>query len=135
MLNFEIRKIVSVRNLDTLVKNTYGIPYSFQQQDGCKPRGCNSWFEVPMSKDEVDEYDFEATEIPEVINHEDMGVSFAAWLARDPNKPLDSDDRDKSWGIQMWYQRNFYPALEPLVQDLYNKGLIPAGEYYIDIDW
>ena len=30
--------------------------------------------------------DYENTSVPEVINGEEMGVSFAAWLARDPKE-------------------------------------------------
>ena len=34
----------------------------------------------------------------------------------------------------MWYERNFYPSEEMIVNDLYEKGLLEAGEYEIDVD-
>lgn len=65
-----------------------------------------------------------------------MGVSFKAWLARDPKQPLNSPDEwDRKNGLSLWWQRNFYPDVQMVANDLYEKGLIEAGEYVIDIDW
>jgi hypothetical protein len=35
----------------------------------------------------------------------------------------------------MWWERNFYPVIEMVGNDLHRKGLIKAGEYTIDVDW
>lgn len=129
-------QIIDLQDWDELVSKTYGRVYSFQQQDGCKSRGL-VFFVVP---DSAEEYDYENDTVPEVVNHDDMGVSFAAWLARDPNQPLDGNGNpneatDDKWQIDLWWSRNFYPNLVPLANDLLAKGLIEAGEYAINIDW
>jgi hypothetical protein len=122
------RKHIEVRDLDKLVRETYGRPYSLQQQDGCQERGSHD-VTVPDDAD-----DFEATEIPEVVNGEVMGVSFAAWLARDPKLSL-SGGRKDDFGLGLFWERNFYPALGMVLNDLHARGLLEAGKYVIDIDW
>ncbi len=123
-------QVIDVGDWDQLVIDTYGRPYSFQQQDGCKERQ-RVKITIP---DEA--YDYENDTVPEEVNHEDMGVSFKAWLERDPNQPLDSPDEwDRKNGLSMWWQRNFYPDVQMIANSLYRMELIEAGEYTIDIDW
>ena len=54
-----------------------------------------------------------------------MGVSFAAWLVFSK----------QAWKIAMWWERNFYPDVQMIANDLHSKGLLQAGKYLIDIDW
>ena len=117
---------ITVQDFDELVRSTYGRPYSFQQQDGCKDRGL-----VPISIPEYPE-DYENSSVPEIVNHKDMGVSFSAWLARDPEQLLPSGNKSST---QLWWDRNFYPDVSMIINDLHSKGLLPAGDYSIDIDW
>jgi len=35
----------------------------------------------------------------------------------------------------MWWERNFYPDVEMIANDLHKRGILEAGEYVIDIDW
>lgn len=121
------QQVVSLQEWDKCVRETYGRPYSFQQQEGCQSRGTYS-LAVPDPHAE----DYEATEIPEVVDHPTMGVSFASWLARDPKQPLHRED---SFGLDLWWERNFYPHISAVANDLHAKGLLPAGHYLIDIDW
>lgn len=67
------------------------------------------------------------------MNHEEMGVSFKAWLARDPKQPLPG--HEDSFGLGLWWDRNFYPNIEMIANDLHERGLLKAGEYTIIIDW
>ena len=124
---FRTEQVISVSDWDDLVITTYGRPYSFQQQDGCKERQ-RVRITIPTNG-----YDFENDTVPEIVNHGDMGVSFSAWLARDPKQALPSEKG--SWSLDLWWERNFYPTVEIVANDLYEKGLIPAGKYTIDIDW
>lgn len=123
--------IIDVDEWDKLVTETYGKPYNLQQQGGCMDRGIFT-LTVP---DEAADYqnDF----IPEIVNHEKMGVSFAAWLARDPNQPLCAEEkcRTEKWAIDLWWERNFYPELQTVANDLNAKGLLPSGNYTLNIDW
>lgn len=119
--------IVDVSEWDTLVSNTYERHYSFQQQAGCKDRG---YFRLKVP-DEAEDYENDT--VPEVINDPEMGVSFKAWLERDPKQPIGG--RSADWEINLWWGRNFYPDVQMVANDLHAKGLLEAGEYTIDIDW
>lgn len=127
MLKVKEIKQINVNDWDNFVMKTYGKQYSFQQQDGCKDRGVE-YITVPCESE-----DYENDIIPEIVNHEEMGVRFKAWLERDSEKPL--PDRDDSFGLRLWWNRNFYPHVSMIINDLYSKGLIEAGEYEIKIDW
>lgn len=120
--------MITCSDLDALVEKTYGRTYCFQQQDDCKDRGVEN-ITVPVPNP----YDFEATEIPEKINGDVMGVSFAAWLARDPDQGF-ADGSERNY-LGMFWERNFYPSVDMVVNDLHQKGLLPAGDYAIKIDW
>lgn len=125
--------VIDVSDWDKLVIDTYGRPYSFQQQGGCKQRGREE-LEALSSPEYV--YDYDNDTIPEVVNGDKMGVSFAAWLARDPKQPLDTGDSwDRKNGLRLWWARNFYPSPESVAHDLVKRGLLEEGSYTIDIDW
>ena len=123
---------IDVQEWDNLVQETYNRPYSFQQQDGCKGRGVET-INVP----ELFPFDYDRGTIPEIVNHSEMGVSFAAWLARDPKQPLFDHEikREDSFGVTLWWKRNFYPTVDMVANDLHKRDLLPAGEYQINIDW
>lgn len=132
MIKVKTEQVIEVRDWDDLVEKTYGKPYSFQQQDGCKERQRVS-LTVPG-----DAEDYENDTLPEVVNHREMGVSFAAWLARDPKQNLvngENSSWNSSWRIDLWWERNFYPEVGTIANDLHARGLLPTGEYSIDIDW
>jgi hypothetical protein len=140
-------KQIDVSDWDDLVIETYGKIYSFQQQDGCKPRGIET-----ISTSEKYLEDFENDAIPEIVNGEKMGISFKTWLERDPNSPLNPSDTELKkcsyyWGedkeewksdksnIGFFWYRNFYPHANAIANDLYKRGLLEEGEYQIVIDW
>lgn len=122
-------QIIDVSDWDKLVEKTYSKPYSFQQQDDCRDRG-HHYLTVPENKD-----DFENDTVPEKVNHPEMGVSFKAWLERDPEQKLSAEEWKDPSSIQLWWYRNFYPDVSMVANDLYARGLLPAGNYMIDIDW
>lgn len=128
MLKYKKENVVEVSDWDELVEKTYGRPYNFQQQDYCKSRGVE-YFEVP--RDNYLDYDYDNDTIPEVVNGYEMGVSFKAWLARDPELLVE----DCAFSTRLFWERNFYPSLDMVANDLYEKGLIEAGSYMIVIDW
>lgn len=125
-LKSRTEKFIDECHWNELVMDTYKRPYNFQQQNGCQQKGI-FYITIPQ-----EDYDFENETVPEIVNHFDMGVSFAAWLARDPKKPLPCN-RDSC--LQLWWKRNFYPDIQTVANDLHAKGLIEAGEYGIIIDW
>ncbi len=132
-MKIRTEQVIDLDEWDKLVQKTYGRPYSFQQQDGCQSRG-SFRFEVPSDDYE---YDFERDSIPEKVNGDEMGVSFAAWLARDPKAPIthEGEDRSESYVIELFWHRNFYPNFSMVAADLHAKGLLKTGKYTINIDW
>ena len=82
-LKVQTRKVIEVGDLDSLVSKTYDRRYSFQQQDGCKDGGV-----ISLTVPSKDAYDFENDTCEEECNGPDEGVSFKAWLERDPKQPL-----------------------------------------------
>lgn len=123
--------MVEVSEWNKHVKEAYKRPYHFQQQDGCKSRGVFT-LSVPEDAD-----DYENDTVPEVVNGNEMGVSFKAWLDRNPTKALTHKDEyeDSPSSIELWWERNFYPDVQMIANDLHEKGLLEAGQYTIDIDW
>ena len=121
--------MIDVDDWDDLVSTTYGKIYNLQQQDGCMERGMID-ITIPTISYSGD-YDNET--VPEEINGNEMGVSFAAWLKRDPAE-WNGSAADAPH-INLFWSRNFYPALRTVANDLYTKSLIPAGNYSINIDW
>jgi hypothetical protein len=122
-------KVIEVSDFDDLVQETYGRIYHFQQQDGCKGRG-SEHITVPCEPE-----DYENDTVPEIVNHPEMGVSFKAWLERDPNQLLSNPEDQYSWSLPLWWKRNFYPHVSMIINDLHAKGLIEKGDYVIEIDW
>jgi hypothetical protein len=127
VLKVTTHKHIDCNDLDALVAEIYGRPYCLQQQEGCMERGS---IDVTVP-DEPEDY--EAAELPEVVNGEEMGVSFAAWLARDPKVPVGA--RTEAFAITLFWERNFYPHLSMVLNDLHARGLLEAGDYSIIIDW
>lgn len=118
MLEYELVKFVNVGDWDNLVQETYGRPYNFQQQDGCKERQVID-ITVPTYEEDYED--------------SDKGVSFKTWLERDPNEPIPNEEY--RWQRDLFWERDFYPNISMLINDLYSKGLLEEGEYKIDIDW
>lgn len=121
--------VIDCSDWDELVQKTYQRPYSFQQQNGCQERGMVGLTIPPEWTDEEDMHD----SIPEVVNGNEMGVKFEVWLARDPNQSITNQKYD--WELELFWERNFYPSLYTVANDLYKKGLIEPGDYMINIDW
>jgi hypothetical protein len=128
MIKVKNVKMIEVSDWDKLVSDTYGKPYKFQQQDGCQSRGIFH-LTIPSEYTCDDEMN---DEIPEIINGETMGVKFEKWLERDPMQPVAGRT---DYGVGLWWNRNFYPDIHTVANDLYKRGLIEAGKYSIEIDW
>jgi len=131
-MKLKTKNVIASQDWDELVEKTYGRPYCLQQQDGCQGRG-NIGITVPSEDNDSDMAD----SVPEICNAPEMGVKFAKWLERDPKQPLgkDEDCRDEQWAIDLWWNRNFYPDLQTVANDLHSKGLLDAGDHTINIDW
>lgn len=123
---------ISVQDWDKFVTEVYGKPYSFQQQDGCKDRGT---YHLDVSEEYEPDWNagYDNDTIPEDADTQEMCVSLKGWLARDPKTPLRNQKYD--FELSSWWERNFYPNIEVLAQDLCHRGLLKPGKYLIIIDW
>ena len=131
MIKYTNKKVIDCSDWDDLVEQTYEKPYCFQQQEGCQSRGTVD-LTIPADANDDGFHD----SIREVVNGDEMGIKFDVWLARDPKEPLkDEKDGHVDWMIGLFWQRNFYPDLHTVANDLHKKGLIEAGSYVINIDW
>lgn len=129
-LKYRTEKIIDECDLSEFISEVYGRPYNYQQQDGCKGRGVEHF---TVSSIPVEDMYGNIHYIPEEVNGDEMGVSFEAWLVRDPKQPV--GERTDDWEIELFWERNFYPDFDFLMHDLYKKGLIDAGDYILHIDW
>jgi hypothetical protein len=127
-MNIKTIKQIDVDEWDNLVEQTYGKIYSFQQQDDCQPRGIVN-ITVPSNYVE----DFENTEIPFEVNGYEMGVSFETWLNTTPEETRKHFKED--YENRLFWDRNFYPSIDMIINDLHSKGLLEEGKYQINIDW
>lgn len=128
-MKIETQKVIQELEWSKFVSETYGRPYNYQQQNDCRDRGIE-YLTVPS---DPDYWEFINDTVPEEVNGDDMGVSFKAWLERDPKQPIPNQKYD--WELGLWWKRNFYPSLQSVANDLHSKGLLEAGEYTINIDW
>lgn len=132
MIKISNRKVIDCSDWDNLVQKTYGKPYNFQQQEGCQERGIVT---ISIPEDNTEEESEMNDSIPEVVNGEEMGIKFDVWLARDPEQLLKDYSGTPKLGLELFWDRNFYPNIQTVANDLHKKGLIEAGEYDIKIDW
>lgn len=122
MLKYNLERVVDVGDFDDLVKMTYGKPYSYQQQDGCKSRGVH-YFKVHEAPRDYLIDDYQGEPIPSIGNGE-MGVAFSTWLETPPEEHK-----------RLFWERYFYPDFDMVIDDLTRRGLIEPGKYMINIDW
>ena len=126
MPDFKKINIIESSSWDALVEKTYGRPYCLQQQEECRDRSIR--LKVPSKPD-----DFENDDVAEIVNGPEMGVSFQAWLTRDPKQKLPRPDEQEDYCLQFWWHRNFYPDYQMVANDLHRRGVLEAGEYFINI--
>lgn len=122
---------ISSNEWDDFVREVYQRPYCLQQQDGCMENGSIVYITVP----DDDATDYERDTIPETTASNEMGVSFQSWLNRNPKTLLGDHEIKEAWVKDIWWDRNFYPSVEVLANDLFQKGLLNAGEYQILVEW
>lgn len=121
--------IISDQEFDELVEKTYGKPYAFQRQDGCRDQN-TYYFTVPDYFE-----DFADDEIPESLNSRICKVTFSAWLDRDPRQILALEKDTSVEDIRRWWEEYFYPDPQMIFNDLCARNILPSGEYGIDVYW
>ena len=131
-LNIKTVRQIDVSDWDKFVSDHYGKIYNFQQQDGCKPRGVET-ISVPAEWWSEEDEDDMPDSIPFKVNGKDWGVKFKVWLETSPKDTEKHFERDHQNGL--FWERNFYPNIGAIINDLHSKGLLAEGDYQIKIDW
>jgi hypothetical protein len=129
MLKIKTARIIDANDLDVFIREIYGKPYCFQQQSGCQPRGM---IQVRVPSDEVFDEDYPEM-IPIELNGRVRGVRFNTWLET-PADAFDDHFNDECYKNMFW-ERNFYPDFQTILNDLNARGDLEAGEYCINIDY
>lgn len=109
------RTVIHESAFSRYVTNHYGRPYHLQQQGDMMGQEVSTRFTVPDPEDG----EWEGMEAPTLVD----------WLKATP--PTDEHDRTE---ILRW-ERDYYPQLGAVVNDLHTKGLLDAGEYLIYAEW
>lgn len=129
MLRIQNKKVVEVSEWDRLVEEVYGKPYNFQQQDGCKSRGTHD-LGVPTGWETTGD-----DEEYELDGNWDY-VPLKVWISKDPKTFPEGEEYDKyEWQRNIFWERDFYPDIDEIADDLYKRGLLKEGSYLINIDW
>lgn len=126
-MELRVIKNVTDNEWNKLVVDTYSRPYNLQQQNGCMDR---QTIEIEVPSEATNDSKMHK-ELPYRECSEVMGVQFETWLKADPEVQVGEYD----WETELWWQRNFYPDLRTVANDLYERGLIEEGIYSIKIDW
>ena len=107
MIRYTTIKVIHLDDWDELVRETYGKPYKFQQQEGYRERPL---FEIKVP-------------VPIIDEGTDKTDSMKEWM----DTPVDKDN--------IYWVREFYPDIDDVVNDLFSRGLLDQGDYSIEMDW
>lgn len=124
----ENKKVIHYSDWNEFIYSIYKLPYNYQQQNDCQ----NKSIEISIPRDILDNWDDGADSIPYEVNGEEMCVKFDTWKNSDFKEMCKHFDGE--WRARLFYERNFYPDINPLLDDLYKRGLLEEGEYLILVD-
>lgn len=118
-MDIEDVKLIHELKLSELIRETYRRPYQLQQQGDMMGQNEMLRVTVPQEPDDLD--------LP----------SLEEWSARDVNdQPEGQDDWEQyPWVRDLWWEREFYPDYQEVLNDLHARGLLPAGDYVIHVWW
>lgn len=102
--------------LSELITETYGRPYRLQQGGMGEFLGQDTIVSVS---------------VPEEADDVDVQL-FAIWLQQDATPPADSIAR---WKWKLEWERYKAAPIQPILNDLHEKGLLDAGDYVIHVWW
>lgn len=115
------KQVIVIHELEfsELVREVYGRPYQFQQQEFM---GQKTYYEFSVPAHPLgDHY---------------KAVPFQEWLEATPPGPAEPGKFDSELFTEgLRWEREFYPEMEEIVNDLHQKGLIDPGEYALHIWW
>lgn len=144
-LKIETWKVVWENDLSDLISKVYGRPYQLQQVG---VGGTAEWSDA-MGQDTIERVSsWDEAE-------DDEQAQFEEWLARDPKAPIvrqqlkgvknesggwDAVEYDETaeaggWAHTLIWEREYAPPLQPILNDLVKRGLIPEGDLVIHVWW
>ena len=137
MISIKSWQVIDEQEFSEMVSELYGRPYSLQQAEEL---GQDSIRQVD-SEDEVSEEEqqaFEAWRDRELNNVPNSRYEFYKELhERDPATypllPATLSEGEIGWDT--WWEREFSPPLQPLINDLCERGKLPRGRYRMHVQW
>lgn len=126
-LEYQNLRVIENYKWSEFISSVYNLPYNYQQQNECQ----NTNFEFNIPND-LEEEDLGSDSIPYEVNGKDECVKFDVWV----NSKLEDISKNFEYESDavIFYNRNFYPSIFQILNDLYNRGLIEEGDYLIRID-
>ena len=101
-----------------LVRQTFERPYSLQQQGDMHSQESFVRFDVPADREEEEHW---------------QAVSMEEWLAATPPDP---EDRSmEAFTDRLRWDREFYPQLDSVANELHARGQLDAGTYVLHVWW
>jgi hypothetical protein len=116
--------VINEFDFSDYVSKLYNRPYRFQQQDDCR-YGQDSvhFFSVPEPEGEYDS----------IEEFRDRWMEGTPTVEEWANTPI--GEYEFGWQRDIYWEREFYPPFETVVNDLYKRGLLPEGQYALHIWW
>lgn len=126
-LEYENLRVIENYKWNEFISSIYNLPYNYQQQND--RQNTNFEFNIP---NDLEEEDLGSDSIPYEVNGEDECVKFDTWK----NSDFEEIGKNFEYEVEtkLFYERNFYPSIFQILNDLYNRGLIEEGDYLIRID-
>ena len=132
-MKIEKLNVISDANWSRFVSETYGRPYWFSYQRW-RDQGEKGLYRFTLPLEDIEEFDEHGEcDVEDIPKPKWFGVKFEYWLERDPKKPLVGQTKDEQ--LEDWWENSFYPSHEVIANDLFNKGILEAGDYAIGVDW
>ncbi|WP_043736189.1 hypothetical protein [Nocardia asiatica] len=103
--------LIDENTFSALVSHLHARPYRLQQQGDGLPQNTIVKITVPA------------------LEHDWPGIPLAEWAAT----PI--GDYTYPWQAETHWEREYYPCLEDVVNDLHARGLLAAGNYALHVRW
>lgn len=120
-LKFKQINQIDSGDFDKFIRSFYKKPYCIQQQNGCMSRGAIE-FSIPLINDDSILFNVE------LFDYLDDLPSLQEWLLKDPSEKVEGITF-----LDIYWERDFYPKLSEILNDLYEKQKIVEGDYQIVI--
>lgn len=119
-LNFDTVRLIWENDFSALVSQVYGRPYRFQQQGDMMHQESIHRFTVPTTPDG-------GWTLPSIEEWKNAPVEI--------HGPQDPKNLSLEFFRDLYWEREYYPPFDELVEDLHKLGILEPGDYALHIWW